>query len=344
MNFIFSIKPGVFRVLLALFVVLYHITKYVFLGGFAVYCFFILSGYWVIKMYTEKYSKFKQPIFEFYISRIIRLYPLYILTTIITVLMNLIFISGYLNVIKSYSFINWITIAGLIGYNTGPWVIPPAWSLDIEMQFYILIPFLWGVFLKFNKVGKILLLIASGLIWLNFSFHFIDTGINIKPTIFSYLFYFSLGMLLYFVPDIFSKKFVYLGLFLFVSIVILHYGLPTLKIKVIEKTDIDYFEQLNLLLPLLIIPFISYNLKVKSNTRDRYYGNLSYAIYLCHWVLIIPYNYYSQNLNFTNRLPYAFTYLILTLLVSHWILIYFEVPVQHKFKSFFNKNHRIQIK
>ncbi|RKS13304.1 acyltransferase [Flavobacterium sp. 120] len=342
MNFIFSIKPGLFRLFLALLVVLYHLSKYIYLGGFAVYCFFILSGYWVVKMYTEKYSKLKQPILEFYASRIIRLYPLYLLTTLSAILMNLIFKSDYLDIIKAYSPINWITIFGLIGYNTGPWVIPPAWSLDIEMQFYILIPLLWILLLKIEKFGIILLVLLSGLIWLNFSFHLIDTGINIKPTVLPYLFYFALGIVLYLIPNIFSKKQVVSGMFMLVSIVIIHYVVPALRLKVIGKNDVDYFEQINLLLPLLIVPFISFNLKVKSNQRDRYYGNLSYAIYLCHWVLIIPYNYYIENLSFTNRIPYAFLYLVLTLLTSHCILLYFEAPIQDKVKFFFNKNHSTQ--
>ncbi len=342
MSFIFSIKPGFFRVFLAMLVVMYHLTKYLYLGGFAVYCFFILSGYWVVKMYTEKYSKLKHSIFEFYVSRIIRLYPLYLVTTLLAILMNLIFKSNYLDIISCYSTINWITIFGLIGYNMGPWVIPPAWSLDIEMQFYILIPILLSLLLMFKKSGIFLLLLLSGLVWFNFSFDLIDLGVQIKPTVLPYLFYFCLGIMLYFIPNIFSKKYVFIGVFILITVVLIHYFIPALRLKVIEKNDVDYFERINLVLPLLIVPFISFNLKVKSDSRDRYYGNLSYVIYLCHWVLIIPYNYFIENLSFAHRIPYAFVYLVMTLLTSHCILKYFEVPIQDKLKSFLTNSHYTQ--
>jgi peptidoglycan/LPS O-acetylase OafA/YrhL len=332
MQSIFSIKPGVFRLALALIVVIYHLSKYMFLGGFAVYCFFILSGYWVVRMYSEKYNNLKMATLKFYASRIIRIYPLYIAMTLLTLFMNIIFTAGYTDLLKSFNPLNWITIFGLIGYNTGPWIIPPAWSLDIEMQFYIIVPVIWLIISKLKMTT--LFLFLAFLIWFNFCFNIFEIGTVYKHKVMPFLFYFILGAKLYLNPDLFSKKQVNIGVLLFIIIIVLHYIFPTLRVKVIEKTDLIYFEQINLLLPLLLLPFISYNLKVKSDKKDRMYGNLSYTIYLFHWVLIVPYNYYFSNLGFAQRMPFALIYILATVVISNYILKYFEVPIQNKLKAY----------
>jgi peptidoglycan/LPS O-acetylase OafA/YrhL len=283
-------------------------------------------------MYSEKYNSPKMGPLKFYASRIIRIYPLYIAMTLLTLLMNIIFTAGYIDLLKRFNPINWITIFGLIGYNTGPWVIPPAWSLDIEMQFYIIVPILWLIISKFKKTT--LFLFLAFLIWLNFCFNIIDTGTALKHTVLPFLFYFILGAKLYLNPDLFSKKQVNIGVLLFIIIIVLHYIFPTLRLRVIEKTDLIYFEQINLLLPLLLLPFISCNLKVKSDEKDRIYGNLSYTIYLFHWVLIVPYNYLFSNLGFVQRLPFALVYILATVVISKYILKYFEIPIQNKLKSY----------
>jgi peptidoglycan/LPS O-acetylase OafA/YrhL len=143
-----------------------------------------------------------------------------------------------------------------------------------------------------------------------------------------------IGVMLYIKPDFFSKNSVYISLLLCVGIVLLHYFIPDLRLKVIDKNDVDYFEQLNLLLPLLLVPFISYNLKVKSDKKDRQYGNLSYTVYLVHWLLIIPYNHFFSHLGLTQRLPFALLYILATLVVSNYILKYFELPLQKKMRTF----------
>ena len=49
----FTFGPGLLRLTLALFVVVSHLTRYE-IGRPAVFVFFMLSGYWVMKMYAEK--------------------------------------------------------------------------------------------------------------------------------------------------------------------------------------------------------------------------------------------------------------------------------------------------
>ncbi len=82
--------------------------------------------------------------------------------------MNIIYTGGYIELLKTYNLTNWITIFGLLGYNTGPWIIPPAWSLDIEMQYYIFTPFIVYLFFRYKKPD--LFLIILFLVWFSFLF------------------------------------------------------------------------------------------------------------------------------------------------------------------------------
>ncbi|MDB5260864.1 MAG: acyltransferase family protein, partial [Adhaeribacter sp.] len=74
----FLTGPGFLRLVLALIVVFHHNTKYIKIGEFAVFAFFMLSGYWIHKMYKEKYDLLERPFFSFITSRWLRIYPTYI--------------------------------------------------------------------------------------------------------------------------------------------------------------------------------------------------------------------------------------------------------------------------
>ena len=52
------ISPGLFRLLLAFLVVIFHTTSFIPLGNYAVYVFFVLSGFWIFKMYNDKYKNY----------------------------------------------------------------------------------------------------------------------------------------------------------------------------------------------------------------------------------------------------------------------------------------------
>ena len=64
--------PGHFRVLLAALVVVSHMSS-VEIGRPAVFVFFMLSGYWVLRMYEQKYRP-AAPVWVFYLSRIMRVW------------------------------------------------------------------------------------------------------------------------------------------------------------------------------------------------------------------------------------------------------------------------------
>jgi len=88
---------GIFRVILALSVLLTHaggfavfsrggIYHYSITGGLvAVQCFYIISGFYMSLILNDKYTKKKSSLFLFYTNRIFRLMPLYCFFLIVSI-------------------------------------------------------------------------------------------------------------------------------------------------------------------------------------------------------------------------------------------------------------------
>src|SRR4051794_30382532 len=75
--------PGAFRLLLAGLVVASHITHFD-IGRIAVLLFFYLSGYWVTKVWVEKFGQ--RHMLRFYAARYLRIAPLYLLVMVVAAL------------------------------------------------------------------------------------------------------------------------------------------------------------------------------------------------------------------------------------------------------------------
>jgi peptidoglycan/LPS O-acetylase OafA/YrhL len=261
------IKPGMVRFVLATLVVLFHITKLVFLGPLAVFCFFILSGYWVSLMYENKYSKKSNPIMIFYVSRLSRLLPLFYLISIFTFFFISVFTPELLNPYESFSlkgFFFWFSNIFLFGYNQLLFrPLGPAWSLDIELQFYILLPFLF--FLMKSKFSRVLSLLISLLVSLVFLIFY--PNLFLSNTIFKYLVYFLIGVAIFKSKIEFTKKTEILFNFLFLLFLVMHYSVPHL-FALVREGNSNYNEFFNLSMSFLLIPFLSNSVLRKSNPTD----------------------------------------------------------------------------
>jgi peptidoglycan/LPS O-acetylase OafA/YrhL len=126
--------PGFFRLALAMVVFVHHVSRLA-LGGAAVYLFFVLSGFWIAKMWRTEYVSTRSPYFTFVVSRVWRLWPVFFLTAGLGMLLWR--LSGQA-VSPPLAF----STVAIFGYSMQ--VVPnvPGWSLDIELQFYVLAPLL----------------------------------------------------------------------------------------------------------------------------------------------------------------------------------------------------------
>lgn len=197
---------GTLRFFLAIFVAISHmqLIQGFNIGVASVVVFYLLSGYVMTHSFLSNFNGKIQNVGYFYVDRMLRIYPLYLFYFCITVIFLLATNYGepYFGVrsiiwnllIIPLNFFMFSDAMNLIHdpvFKTNFNVIPPAWSLGAELQFYLLIPFI----LKF-RLTKILFPL-SFVVFLFASYGEINTdyyGYRLLPGV---LFIFLSGSLLY---------------------------------------------------------------------------------------------------------------------------------------------------
>jgi peptidoglycan/LPS O-acetylase OafA/YrhL len=255
------LPPGAFRLVLAVVVMLSHVSRYD-LGRLAVMLFFFLSGYWVSRNYLGEFGGRRS--LAFYASRWLRIAPLYFL-----VLVPAILYTGQT--------IGPETIL-LLGVDTmGHDPLGVSWSLDIELQFYLLLP---ALLMLSRGVLLPLTALLTGVGWF---LHF-RWGVN---TAFMYLPAFTLGLLANEArwapgPKLALASAAAFGLFTLAAAAI-PYTHPFIDKTIPDPFDHDIFAMI-WMLPLL--PYVAQSLTSKSSAFDRDVGNWSYPLYLAHSLVI----------------------------------------------------------
>ncbi|WP_227711070.1 acyltransferase family protein [Novosphingobium ovatum] len=138
--------PGAFRLWLALMVVVHHLTG-VEIGKAPVLVFFALSGFWVTRVWEGRYRHLPQAWRNFVISRWWRLAPLLVLASVGCIGAQLWVGDSDWALVRTTPWAQGIAPFTVLGYGQLPTrPVGPAWSLDVEMQFYVALPVLaWVV-------------------------------------------------------------------------------------------------------------------------------------------------------------------------------------------------------
>ena len=130
-------------------------------GARGVQLFFILSAFTLFNSSRARYHTDTYPKIDFYIRRIFRILPFWIL---------MVFVMAYLTdslhdigrIISNITF-----FFGFVRFRPGIELVPPAWSLFVEETFYLMLPFLFiyinNIFSAF-KFFLVTLLLA--LVWI----------------------------------------------------------------------------------------------------------------------------------------------------------------------------------
>jgi peptidoglycan/LPS O-acetylase OafA/YrhL len=286
---------GFLRLFLALSVMFGH---YLFAStlpivdpGTAVYCFFVLSGFYISLALNGKYAG-RSMVLPFYFNRVLRLWPAYLVSLVVmwpTGALSALFgsadlLSSYFGklavILSNFTMIGldmfyhlgardgrfvWSEVGMDPGYNGGGWIInPPAWSLSVEILFYAVAPFIVVSFwrsLAFLAVG------IGYYAWLKLG--------SPAPGVFRYdlvypyqMVYFGLGMMtfqLYNLRHAWNIQ-VYIAAGLIAIVLML---LP------LHINSLIYLTMAVLLLGLFDV--------TKSNPVDRFLGDLSYPVYILHY-------------------------------------------------------------
>jgi peptidoglycan/LPS O-acetylase OafA/YrhL len=140
---------GAYRLLLAVLVAVSHMGK-LFMGFnpgvVAVISFLLISGF-VMTSLIERNYKAPEKIGRFYLDRALRLYPQFLFYFVASCTVIYFLLPGtpqwaeltFRNIAASLA----IVPLGFYMFGaSGVWIVPPAWSLGLEMCFYLVIPFL----------------------------------------------------------------------------------------------------------------------------------------------------------------------------------------------------------
>jgi len=345
------------RFLLAMLVLIFHLPQLcknqglpyfddlaVFHRGIeAVYMFFVLSGFLIIRLIYKAKLKGSFSIKNFYMRRILRISPLYYLI----LFFGLFFYNILLPFLKIPFEVNYTITEALFLcvfflpnvfadlYEPGG-ILEVLWSIGIEEQFYILI----APLLFFVRTKRVLMILFGLLIGYFIVSHIED--FLLKKYHF-YYFYLFLGGIIGVLEEMkkleFLKKLIFFPLIITVATILYFF------------TDLFMVDPMWLhnLITCIIFGFfihtISFNNK---NLEDRnkwlnYFGQISYGIYM-YYVIALNFVVFLflkiDKLNILNEITLivlinAFT-IIVTLIFAHISYKYFEVPflkLKNKFRE-----------
>lgn len=272
---------GTFRLVLALMVALSHVNLRI--GGLnpgviAVIGFYLISGYVMTGLIRRHYHTW-QKIPAFYVDRALRLFPQYFLFLSLTMIWF--FASG-----KTTDFLqhqpelgDWMANIFVVPLNyfmfnqTAQFTaIPPAWSLGAEIQFYLLIPVLLLLNLRWLAVaiGSVVFAMAA-IGWLNTDYF----GYRLLPGV---LLFFLLGSFMFDVKDSSISKRKFLGIALLLLIVVV--------------SALSYFQHLErpynretLIGIACGLPLLAWLGTAQQTKWDDRLGDLSYGVFLNHFLI-----------------------------------------------------------
>lgn len=278
---------GTFRFILAAMVLVSHTRGYPFgslpdPGLIAIVAFFFLSGYLMPATLERNYggATFGERSVRYLANRFLRIFPTYwvALVLMIAVLLTTDFHRDlyYLNSIKSF-----LQNALLLGLNQSEtWnadqrFIGPAWTLDVELQYYILVPMI-VLSARARPVLTFVTLVLLSLAGLWFQIK--PTGLDsIDRCLLPWLAFFVAGALTYFFKDALRK----LGS--------ASWALAGLLFAILGLASASFSINAAQWLMAVSLMTVAARLLVwerPSSALDRYLGDLSYPIFLLHSVVI----------------------------------------------------------
>ncbi len=316
-------------------------------GDLGVPLFFVISGFILARPFAEMHLSGGRPIGlrDYFLRRLTRLEPPYIVV-MTGLLLGAVYVAGTLSWSEGIiSYLASISYTHNFWYGEGtlPLINPVAWSLEIEVQFYILMPVLAMLFTipakGLRRIG-LMILILIGVIWSQVeSLGFVS--------VLDYSHYVLLGILLadiYVSGDrwVLDRKMIYiLSLCSFVSIwaIEMHQAdgiLRSIFMDLLQLTSIGLFYYLVLM---------HQSVRVLTHPVVTGIGGMCYSIYLLHYALISLVGnpllrYQFSNDEIYNTLIYGAILLLVVLVISSAFYLLIERPCMQRrwYRRWFGKS------
>ena len=334
------IDIDVLRAISVISVIIFHLDKNLFpLGYLGVDIFFVISGYLITKIIIKDLENKKFSFKNFYLRRIRRILPAFLVVLVITLLFAFlvlltsdfkIFVESMLASLGFFPNIYfWIT-GGYFGTNDELKPLLHLWSLGVEEQFYLFFPIIFFlIFQKFSKLkNKIFSILLITLISYFINIFFINKG-HLDPNFFLFparTWQFGLGVIAALLPlfKLKNKSYNSFAVYLACILIVINFcliipNLPHATLISVGAAMLLYtkISQNSYLFRLI-------NLKILI-----YIGLISYSLYLWHWPIISLMKYININpLNFSQVLISV----ILTFSLAMFTWRFVEQPFLNKKK------------
>lgn len=288
---------GVLRTVLAYMVMFSHLIGPSVIGWYAVFGFYVLSGFLMTKVMHDKYSYTVGGRVAFAVNRVLRLFPLYWIAAMFS--LSIVMIYGE-EIAKAHNSSIYIPEGSAIISNFSmlflswypnsvePRLVPPSWALTVELFFYMLI--CMGISKNVTRVFVWFLLSVG---YVAYSY-FYEYGFESRYfTFMAASFPFSVGALIYFLDKKFEFNKVrafkilnpsFLMVILFFSVgffVVMKY------VGVLKQVDYGFYFCFVVMVVLISSVVSGKGIVFVSKRVDRIAGCLSYPMYLFHWQLAL---------------------------------------------------------
>lgn len=275
-------------------------------GSRGVNLFFVISGFILALPFAKHFftNSPKISLKKFYLRRLTRLEPPYIIATLLCFI--LLILKG------KYTFSQLIASLGtsLVYLHNifpfGPYVNGVAWSLEIEVQFYLLVP-LFALIFKLGRYVRRFINLLIIILFPILNYFYPSPFLNL----YAYLHYFFIGFLLadLYVSEAKIKINKFLSLFI---------GLTSLAMLVYINFTQSLVKQFIFLLLIFIFYYLVLNddlwKKIFSNRVLTSIGGMCYSIYLIHVIFISGIGNISVHWQISNHYIYTLFFQIIIIL------------------------------
>ena len=275
---------GIYRYLLAIAVVFSHLwrTPAEYAGMYAVFAFYALSGYLMALVLTKTYGFSAGGTARFLANRALRIFPPYlsILALSLAVAFLLPELARELNpvMVVPGSASSWLRNIAILGLNGFPErLVPSAWSLHVELVFYVAMALVlartrWMVVLWF--LASVVYAVYAFTVELDIQGRYYSVFAASLP--------FSLGALAFHHRDLLRR----LPRWHLLPAIVLTIGVYLFAGALLEDPLLD-----GLILAVLSGAYLLACLSAVDvravpaglSKLDRYLGDLAYPVFLCHW-------------------------------------------------------------
>ena len=325
---------GAYRTILALFVVLDHFGGVPFIGAYAVFGFFALSGYLMTYIMQRNYGYTLRGIAGYGLNRFLRIYPIYWVACLVAIAILAALDPAATTGINDHfampgTAVEWFrNLAIVLKISTSPVLIYPAWALTVELFYYACIglglsryrttTLLWFL----GSFGYTVFIVLTDASW---GQRYYSVGAASLP--------FATGGMIYHWREELAEN---------LSFVVSNKWTPPILLGLIAanwafSTSIGVQDlwglYLNWLLcsAMIVALFQRKQLPFVSRSFDSWLGNLSYPVYLLHFPLgfALLYLYREWGLNVPGPGAAMFWLSLLPVLTLAWLMsVLVELPVE----------------